>query len=226
MRRRAVKYLAGMLIVLGLIVADRMGVFGTSGDLNRDRDRKNRSRKYRPGSAAIKRNSAADMQTYHDKLFQVVNVVDGDTLDLGQVDAFMDKPVTRIRLWGVDTPETVKPNTPRQHFGPQASEFTGGFCLGKTVRIELVKDRNTRDKYGRLLAYVFSDPNDYLNQCLNAELIRQGYGYYDPRYYHPRKVEFAELQRNARQDGKGLWAGAVKKDLPRYYREGKFKLGQ
>jgi len=215
-----------MLIVLGLILADRMGVFGTSGDLNRDRDRKKRSRKYRPDSAAIKRNNAADMQTYHDKVFQVTHVVDGDTLDVNQADTVVGRKVTRIRLWGVDTPETVKPNTPVQHFGPQASKFTGKFCLRRTVRLELVKGRNTRDKYGRLLAYVHSDPKQRAEKCLNAELIRQGYGYCDPRYTHPRKAEFAELQRNARKGDMGLWAKAGRKDLPHYYQEGKFKLGQ
>jgi micrococcal nuclease len=220
------KYVASMLIVLALIVADRMGVFGTSGDLNRERDRKNRSRKYRPGSAAIKRNYAADMQTYHDKAFRVAKVVDGDTLDVSQVDALMDKPVTRIRLLGVDTPETVKPNTPVQHFGPQASEFASKFCLRRTVRLELIKDRNTRDKYGRLLAYVHSDPSERIDRCLNAELIRQGYGYADPRYPHPRKAAFAALQLNARKNDIGLWAKAGRKDLPYYYQEGKFKLGQ
>ena len=54
-------------------------------------------------------------------------------------------------VYGEDTPETVKPHTPPQHFGPEASAFTKAACAGKEVRLELVEG-NTRDKYNRLLA--------------------------------------------------------------------------
>ena len=59
----------------------------------------------------------------------------------------------RLRLWGVNTSETVKPNTPPQHFGKEASDYTKAACLGKTVRLELIEG-HTRDKYERLLGYV------------------------------------------------------------------------
>ena len=222
-RRRVLNVLAGLIVALALVLADRMGVFGTSGDggANRGRSR----RQYRPDSEAIRRHNAADMLKYHNKTFSVDRVVDGDTLDVSVADTVVDKETTRIRLWGVDTPETVKPNTPKEHFGSEASEFTKHFCTGRTVRLELVKKRNTRDKYGRLLAYV-SDSQDQADKCLNAELIRQGYGYNDPRYSHPRKAEFAQLQQNARRGRLGLWAKVRRSDLPHYYREGKFELGQ
>ena len=211
-------YVAAVLIVAGLILGDRLGVFG--------RPAASRQREYRPDSADIARNNASDLRTYHDKSFKVTYVVDGDTLDIGIRDEVLGEAVTRIRFWGVDTPETVKPNTPKQHFGPEASRFTTDFCMGKTVRLELVKDRDTRGRYGRLLAYVFSAPAAGKGPvCLNAELIRQGYGYSDPRFPHPRKKEFDDLQRLARESGVGLWADAGDKDLPYYYR-GKIKLGQ
>ncbi len=221
-RQRAVGYVAAMLIVLGLIVGDRMGVFG--------RRPEPRQSEYRPDAATRARNNAADLRTYHDKSFKVTRVVDGDTLDVDARDEVLGKGVTRIRLWGVDTPETVKPNTPKQHFGPEASRFTRSFCMGmdKTVRLELVRSLDTRGKYGRLLAYVSlpSATADKPPLCLNAELIRRGYGYSDPRYPHPREAEFRDLQRRARQSSEGLWADATHKDLPYYYRQGKFKLGQ
>ncbi|MDP6633348.1 MAG: thermonuclease family protein [Phycisphaerae bacterium] len=218
-RRRALGYLAAVLIATGMILADRMGVFGWRPEP--------RAKRYNPDAAAIARNNASDLRTYHNKSFEVTYVVDGDTLDVGAGDKVRGKDVTRIRLWGVDTPETVKPDTPEQHFGREASAFTKDTCMGKTVRLELVANRNTRDKYGRLLAYVLTPSTgaDGNPTCLNAELISQGYGYCDPRYAHPRKTEFRALQQQARGNKLGLWAGVSDKDLPHYYR-GKIKLGQ
>jgi len=214
-------YVAALLIVVGLILGDRMGVFG--------RRPAPEQRGYYPDAAEVARNNAADFRAYHAKSFKVIRVVDGDTLDVDIRDDVLGRDVTRIRLWGVDTPETVKPDTPKQHFGPEATRFTRDFCMGmdKTVRLELVKGRDTRGKYGRLLAYVSLPPADADKPplCLNAELIRRGYGYCDSRFPHPRKSEFRDLQRLARQSGAGLWADARDEDLPYYYR-GKIKLGQ
>ena len=213
-RRRALGYALSLLIATMLILGDRMGVFG-----NRPEPK---SGPYRPDSAAVARNNASDLRTYQGKSFKVTRVVDGDTLDVAVRDEVLGKDSTRIRLWGVDTPETVKPNTPRQHFGPEATEFTKRFCTGKTVRIELAEDYTTRGKYGRLLAYVRAGPE---GACLNSELIKLGYGYADPRFGHPRKSEFRDLQRAARQNGSGLWARARDSDLPYYYQD-KIPLGR
>ena len=206
-------YLACVLIAAVLTLADRMGVFGRRGQ--------SRPGSYRPDAAAVARNNASDLRTYQGKSFRVTHVVDGDTLDVGVRDEVLGKDFTRIRLWGVDTPETVKPKTSEQHFGPEATRFTKRFCQGKTVRLELVKSRNTRGKYGRLLAYVLGPEGD----CLNAELIGQGYGYSDPRFPHPRKAEFVDLQNKARQSRAGLWASVRQTDLPYYY-QGKITLGR
>jgi micrococcal nuclease len=181
--------------------------------------------RFRPDAVAVAGNTAAHLRTYHDKSFKV-HVIDGDTLDIDVRDEVLGKDVTRIRLWGVDTPETVGPNTPKQHFGPEAARFTKDLCIDKTVRLELAKGHKTRDRYGRLLAYVFIAPTAGKREvCLNIELIRQGYGYADPRFAHPRKVEFRNLQRLARKNRVGLWADARIEDLPYYYR-GKIKPGQ
>ena len=211
-RRKTLGYVAAVLIAAGLILADRMGVFGRRPEPGRG--------PYRPDAATVARTTASDLRTYQGKSFKVTRVVDGDTLDINVRDEVQGYATTRIRLWGVDTPETVKPNTPKQHFGPEATRFTKTLCMGKSVRLELVKGRGTRGKYGRLLAYVSAG-----EACLNAELIRRGYGYADPRYTHPHKTEFRDLQRGAREKGAGLWAGARNSDLPYYYR-GKIKLGQ
>jgi endonuclease YncB( thermonuclease family) len=151
----------------------------------------------------------ADLPRYHDKTFRVVRVIDGDTLDIDLPDG--NRPCTRIRLWGVDTPETVRPEHPVEHYGPEASAFTKKAALKKQVRLELLPHR-TRDKYHRLLAYVFL-PNGTL---LNRELITTGHGYADSRFDHPKKREFLQLQAAARRDKQGLWTQPNPHDLPDY----------
>jgi endonuclease YncB( thermonuclease family) len=153
-----------------------------------------------------------DFPRYHNREVRVTNIVDGDTLDVGLYDPLNDKSTTRIRLWGVDTPETVKPNTPPQHFGPEATSATRRWCKGKTVTLRLVKG-DTRGKYKRLLAYVVL-PN---GQTLNDRLVAEGYAYADPRYDHPRREEYRRLQARAVRDGRGLWKNVTPDDLPYYF---------
>ncbi|MFA6133104.1 MAG: thermonuclease family protein [Phycisphaerae bacterium] len=154
-----------------------------------------------------------DIEKYDRKSFQVVHVTDGDTLDVDIPDGGYSH--TRIRLWGVDTPETVKPNTPVQHFGPQAGSFTKQMISNQIVTLELEHSR-TRDKYNRLLAYVYLADGRMLNRLIVAE----GYGYADPRYDHPYKREFERLQKHAKSAGLGLWKDIRNEDLPYYFREG------
>ena len=174
----------GALVLLAVV--DRLGVFG--------------------------RRDEPDQAKYHEKSFRVVRVVDGDTLDVGCPDG--DRKSTRIRLWGVDTPETVKPDTPPQHFGPEATAFVKSLADGKTVRLEL-EPHDTRDKYGRVLAYVILPDGRMLNRVLVAE----GYAYADPRYEHRCRRAFRQLQDRARRRRAGLWREVRRDDLPYYYRD-------
>ena len=121
----------------------------------------------------------------------VVRVVDGDTLLLDRNE--------RVRLIGVDTPETVDPRRPVQRFGKEASEFTRRMAQGKQVRLEFDQDR--RDRFGRTLAYVFLEDGAFLN----AELIRQGYGHAYTRFPFKYLEEFRALEREAREAQRGLW---------------------
>jgi micrococcal nuclease len=189
-RRRYRLRSAGLLSVvvaalLSVALADRAGLFG--------------------------RAPTPDYQKYSGQAAMVVRTVDGDTLDVD----IPDDPHqhTRIRLWGVDTPETVRPNAPIDHFGPEASRRTGELSLHRTVRLELVP-ADTRDKHGRLLAYVFLPDG----RLLNALLVEEGFGYADPRFDHPRKREFARLHDQARRQGRGLWKDVRPTDLPGYLR--------
>jgi micrococcal nuclease len=140
----------------------------------------------------------------------VVRAVDGDTLAVR-----LDGGDTEdVRLIGVDTPETVKPGTPVQCFGPRASAFAHRVADGRRVR--LVSGVERRDVYGRLLAYAYllappqlSDNSQRPAQrerFLNAALVRRGLA---RTLAIPPNIRFAErftaLQREASQAGRGLW---------------------
>ncbi len=194
-RQRRLRYAAqrarwltiALLVVGAVIVADRLGLFGIRPQVPR-----------------------SDYERYHGQSFRVVRVVDGDTID---VDAPHEgRSYTRVRFWGVDTPETKHPHRGVQHFGPEADGFSRSACDGKVVKLELLAGK-TRGKHGRLLAYVILPDG----RMLNRELIRLGYGYADPRYDHPHKEEFLRLQAEALAARRGLWKDARSEDLPYYY---------
>jgi micrococcal nuclease len=123
----------------------------------------------------------------------VTRVIDGDTVVVDGVGT--------VRLIGVDTPETVDPRRPVQSFGREASDFTKQLATGKRVRLEFDQDRT--DRYGRTLAYVYLQPENLL---LNAEIIRQGYGFAYTQFPFRMMADFSALEREAREAGRGLWA--------------------
>ncbi|MBA8812083.1 thermonuclease family protein [Frigoribacterium faeni] len=128
----------------------------------------------------------------------VERVVDGDTVLV----AVMGER-ERIRLIGVDTPETVKPDAPVDCFGPEASAFTtASLPAGSTVWLESDATQGDADRYDRLLRYVWSPDGTMLNERLVAE----GYGredtYDDPYRYRDR---FVAAESAAERSGTGLW---------------------
>src|SRR5437870_6765435 len=129
--------------------------------------------------------------------FDVVDrVVDGDTLLLQSGE--------RVRLIGVDTPETKHPSKPVQYFGKEATAFTRRMVEGKRVRLEFDQGnvvRGHKDRYGRTLAYVFLEDGT----LLNAEIIKQGYGHAYTQFPFSRMEEFRRLERKAREEQRGLW---------------------
>jgi micrococcal nuclease len=134
---------------------------------------------------------------------RVVRAVDGDTLEV----ALDDGATETVRLIGVDTPETVKPDTPVQCFGPRASRFEHRSVEGRRVR--LVTGVEPRDYYGRLLAYVWVEPppgSHRRERFLETELLRRGLA--RTLTFHPNDryaQGFEELERKAAGTGKGLW---------------------
>jgi len=161
---------------------------------------------------------AYDFQKYHAKTFTVINVVDGDTIDIDIADGQYEQ--TRIRLWGIDTPETKNPKVGVMYFGPQAAEFARELVLGKPVMVYLDEGNNTRGKYGRLLAYV-KLPNDGF---LNEVLLTEGFAYADVRFRHSLYNRYKQLDASARSLKKGLWENVTHEQLPEWLQQRKANL--
>lgn len=156
------------------------------------------------------RQDSLDFQKYDGKQFTVVKVIDGDTLDIGIPDGKYSH--TRIRLWGVDTPETKDPRTGPMYYGQEASDFATSVAMGKRVTIHLEPDRKTRDKYRRLLAYVQLPDGSFLNE----ELLSEGYAYADLRFKHSLYNKYKQLESLARKQDKGLWEKVTPEQMPKW----------
>ena len=125
-------------------------------------------------------------------LLRVERVVDGDTL---VVDG-----IGRVRLIGVDTPESVHPTRAVEHFAKEAAEFLRRLVGRQTVRLEY--DQLRTDRYGRTLAYVFLSDDTFVNE----QIIREGYGFAYTRYPFRYLDRFRQREREARAARVGLWA--------------------
>jgi micrococcal nuclease len=121
----------------------------------------------------------------------IKRVIDGDTLELTTGE--------KVRLIGVDTPETKDRRKPVQYFGREATAFTQRLVEGKRVRLEY--DQQRQDKYGRTLAYVYLEDGTFVN----AEIIKQGYGFAYTRFPFMYLEHFRALEREARDAKRGLW---------------------
>lgn len=134
---------------------------------------------------------STDYQPGQSYFAQVKRVIDGDT--------FVIDTDERVRLIGIDTPETVHPTVEVQPFGPEASEFTKNAVEGKQVRLEF--DVGIYDGFKRLLAYVYVD-----NVSLNEQLLLEGLAVvstYPPNVKYTER--FLECQQIARNKRVGLW---------------------
>ena len=125
---------------------------------------------------------------------KVVRVVDGDTIEV-----LINGKTESVRYIGIDTPETVDPRKPVQCFGVEASKKNKELVEGKMVRLE--KDITDRDKYKRLLRYVWVD-----DALVNLVLVTQGFA---KSYSYPPDVAYQDLfliaEKKAREDKMGLW---------------------
>ena len=134
-------------------------------------------------------------------LFPVVRVIDGDTIVVN-----IKGGEERVRLIGINTPETVDPRKPVQCFGLEASAKTKELLEGKQVLLKSDSSQLDKDIYGRLLRYVYLENGSFINLIL----IEQGYAY-EYTYHVPYgfQKEFKNAEVNARLEKRGLWADGV-----------------
>ena len=158
----------------------------------------------------LERQSPATFQNEPDgyEEARVVRIVDGDTIRV-VITEVVDGPGAGVsslgseypvRLIGIDTPESVRPGTPVECFGREASDAAKAFLDGEEVR--MVKDVENVDHYDRLLRYVYIG-----DEMANARLVVNGYA---TAYTYPPNVRhsdlFVQLEREAREDDRGLWS--------------------
>lgn len=129
--------------------------------------------------------------------YRVIRTEDGDTITVD-----MNGTEERIRFIGVDTPETQDPRKPVQCFGRAASEFTKMLIGQNPVRLESDPLSSNRDRYNRLLRYVYL-PDGKLVQ---AKIIKEGYGFAYVSFPFTKSDEFLAYQTEAREHNRGLWA--------------------
>lgn len=142
----------------------------------------------------------ADAAPTPDGLATVSHIVDGDTIDVE-----IGGRTERVRLIGIDTPETEKPYSPIECYGPEASAFTESLLpIGATIRIE--RDIVGRDDYGRLLGYVHLVDDDAADTFVNLLIVEQGFATpltIEPNSIHAR--DFADAARRAERGDLGMW---------------------
>ena len=145
-----------------------------------------------PGDSAGERGRGGSFAS--EEAAEVTRVVDGDTAEME-----IDGDEEDVRFIGVDTPESVTPGEPVECYGQQASHFTQRLIEGERVSLEFGAEE--RDRYGRLLAYVYLE-----DRFVNAELVRRGLARtleIAPNVDHAER--FADLQQEAANAGRGLW---------------------
>ena len=127
--------------------------------------------------------------------YEVIRVIDGDTVEL--------KNGERLRYNDIDTPETVHPSKPVECYGPQASAKNKELVEGEIILVELGNPE--KDRYGRLLGYVYID-----DLFVNAELVRGGYAEVNSYGNLGSKLSnLLDIEKNAKKSMNGLWGACL-----------------
>ena len=135
-------------------------------------------------------------QQHQPGLYSINHFTDGDTIAVN-----MNGKVEKVRFVGVDTPETHKPNTPVQCYGPAAAAYTKNLIGNKQVRLVSDSLSTDRDRYDRLLRYVYLPDGTNVNE----QLIINGYAFYYPYFPFSKSDLFAADQQTAMAAHKGIW---------------------
>jgi micrococcal nuclease len=129
--------------------------------------------------------------------YKITYVYDGDTFAVD-----MNGTPEKVRLIGIDTPETHKPDTPLQCYGTEASNYAKQLETGKNVRLESDPTNSNRDRYGRLLRYAYLEQGDFINK----EMIERGLAFAYTPFAFEKKTEFLAAEKIAKDANLGLWA--------------------
>lgn len=150
----------------------------------------------------------SDWATFDKKLLAVDHVIDGDTVRVFTPGGRSES----VRLIGIDAPEMrPKAGGPPDHFARQATDYLTKRLDGRRITLRLPETR-TRDKYGRLLAYVYlGDAED-----VNESLVAGGYAYADRRFSHDLRRQFEQAEAAARGKKRGLWEGVTTAQMPEW----------
>lgn len=136
----------------------------------------------------------------------VVHPIDGDTIEVR-----LGATTERVRLIGIDTPESVARDRPVECFGPEAKARLAELLPART-EVRLERDVEARDRYGRLLAYVFR-----VSDSAHVNLVLVSEGFAESRRFEPNVAHQAELdaaEAAARAAGRGLWPACGSTDVP------------
>jgi micrococcal nuclease len=177
-RGRAWLWLLGLLLVAALSFADRRGWLLVP--------------------------QSDEYAVYHGVHAAVTHVVDGDTLDVAWPDPQTGRSSTRIRLWGIDSPEMPRPGQPGEPWAQQASDAARSLADQTVVTLRLQRQR-VRDRYGRVLAYVELADGTSLGEVL----LQRGLARADDRWPHDLLGRYAQHERAAQRAGVGIWSGQL-----------------
>ena len=177
--------LAGLVVLALSAVLDRTGAFRYDGD---------------------------DWRAFDHKSFVVTHVADGDTINVRPSAGGSE---TRVRLLGVDTPELHSQSHPgADYWAREAMRYTASRVEGRAVTLRL-EPTKTRDKYRRLLAYVYLGDAD----IFNLDLVRDGEAYADRRFPHSLRSQFEQAEGEARKKARGLWKDVTESQMPPWRQE-------
>lgn len=144
---------------------------------------------------------ADDMAAYHGISARVVRIIDGDTFDVEIPDALNDRPLTRIRLWGLDCPEQAYDDRAAEPLAAEAKAFTRALIENELVTLHLEPHR-TRGTFGRVIAHVDVPRRG----SLNVALLEAGLADTDERWMHAHLSRYAKARRLAQEKEAGLWS--------------------
>lgn len=204
-----------IVVLLGVVI---LGIFTQPPPQNAENASKHRAdssvqiagqqqKKQLASSSAIAANDSTRLKgkdqhtpaaTTSEMYYPVTSVIDGDTLQVT-----IDGEKKTVRLIGIDTPETKHPEKPQECFGKKASKKAESLLAGEKVRLEADASQSNKDRYGRLLRYVYLTSGTLFNEMM----IQEGYGY-EYTYNLPYKYQdaFKKAQLTAKENKRGLWA--------------------